>query len=143
MTLDSSHSNRGSSAAHLALSASLGGVLCSVVLFGAAWTLKPNLYAPPHIQIAPGLSVTVTELWGAELVIYTGSAPYIGGSLGSARVSGWDSIGLYFRCVKPTGSRPYWTFTMSLWYPLGVSISLACVSLLMCFRSRGRQSPPP
>ena len=71
-----------------------------------------------------GLRFAVTKEYGGNLVFFNQAVPFLGGTIGFAGDKtvgerGWDGGGIYFRVVKdPERTDNWWTFMVSLWYPV-------------------------
>jgi hypothetical protein len=77
-----------------------------------------------YIYDDSGLRFTATKEYGGNLVFFNQAVPFFGGTIGFAgdktvSEKGWDGCGIYFRIVKDTKrADSWWTFMISLWYPV-------------------------
>jgi hypothetical protein len=88
-------------------------------LFIYAWTANPNLYFESHhyFPIIGKIKMTVTKLWGGNILFFNQEAPYTGGiiSMTSSKSNiqtvsekGWDGFGLYFRLIQDAARKDSW-----------------------------------
>jgi hypothetical protein len=90
------------------------------------------------------LHVTVTSDWGGNLVFFNGEAPYTGSVVSlagdkSVVERGLTGLGIYFRLIEYTSkNETWWTFMISLWYPV---IILAILPAVLVVQKLRRQKP--
>jgi hypothetical protein len=81
-------------------------LLIIIDLFIYAWTTKPSLYFKSHdyLPIFGEVKMTVTELWGRNILFFNQEAPYTGSivSMGNDGViaNGFTGYGIYYQLIK-------------------------------------------
>jgi cytochrome oxidase Cu insertion factor (SCO1/SenC/PrrC family) len=84
----------------------------------------------PHISFGGGVNFTVTKDNGGNLILFNQNLPFFGGTIALAgdkttTETGWDGFGIYFRIVKDAKVvSNWWTFMISLWYPIVITTIL-------------------
>ena len=113
-------------------------------LYSYAWIVDPDLHSSSSEISVGNARLTVTKLWGGQLILFNQEAPYTGGIYamsGDKTVSakGWDGFGIYFRLIKDTkmvGS--WWTLMISLWYPVIIFAILPVTFAVKKWRAKGK-----
>jgi len=113
-------------------------------LYSYAWIFDPDLHSLPFEISIGNVHLTVTKSWGGNLVLFNQEAPYTGGIYAMAgdktvTAKGWDGLGIYFRFIKDTkmvGS--WWTFMVSLWYPVIIFAILPLTFAVKKWRATGK-----
>ena len=128
--------------------ASLATFAATLVLIIASWFLTPSVH---RVSVTDGFHVGVTSRgFDSRIVFFSDSeyGPYQGSIVALSGDSGehsprmlredafGDFLGVYYRYFESAESK-LWTFAVSLWYPLGLSVFVP----LSYFVIRGQASP--
>ncbi|MGA3266089.1 MAG: hypothetical protein ABSE16_04625 [Verrucomicrobiota bacterium] len=91
-------------------------------------------------SLGSNLHVAVTSNWGGILVFFNRAMPYTGSVVSftgdkSVTERGWTGWGLYFRLIEHTETNEtWWTFMISLWYPVVICGILPAVFVVQRLR---------
>ena len=99
---------------------------------------RPEPLNQPRIPLVANFNMSMTDLRGGQVMFYNYTRPYAGSMLGEAHiVHGWSGFGIYYRQIKfDTPVQDWFTFTISVWYLIGVCSVLPVVAIVSKMRSR-------